>query len=338
MDDTRPATPSLTSGHPDSQTVADMRAFAIAALCVAPPLAAQAPDTASFITLQGKDTVAIEQYVQTGRLITGAWIQNQGGVFVHDYTLVLRADGWTAQYVMSLYTPRPPHTFLISVTYGADSATRIMVRDSVATTNRVVTQQSYPLAALSTLGLELALARARRAGTDSSTIILDRTEARGPSPSLPVRFFGFDSVRVGAMLAGRVDRHGRLLALRDGPRETRRVPSLDVAKLVAEFIRADSVARAARIAIDLPPAVLQRFVGEYSLTPAAVAVVELAGAGLTIRVGKQPPRQLLAASPTKFFLESTAAVTFEFEVDATGTVTGLTLVQGSVRQRAAKIK
>ena len=314
-----------------------MRASTITALLIAAPLAAQAPDTASFITLQGKDTVAIEQYVRTGRTIAGAWIQNQGGVFVHDYALVLRADGWPAQYVMSLYRSKPPHTFLINVTYGADSATRIMVRDSVATTNRVVAEQGYPLAALSTLGVELALARARLAGTDSATIILDRTEARGPSAPLPVKFFGVDSVRVGAALTGRVARDGRLLALRDGPRETRRVPSLDVAKLVAGFNRADSAARAARVAVELPPAVLHRFVGEYSLTPTAVAVVELAGAGLTIRVGNQPPARLLAVSPTKFFLESTTAVTLEFDVDATGTVTALTLVQGTVRQRAAKI-
>ena len=48
--------------------------------------------------------------------------------------------------------------------------------------------------------------------------------------------------------------------------------------------------------------------------------------------------QLLAASPTTFFLETTTAVTFEFETDAAGNVTAVTLVQGGVRQRAAKTK
>jgi hypothetical protein len=47
--------------------------------------------------------------------------------------------------------------------------------------------------------------------------------------------------------------------------------------------------------------------------------------------------QLLAASPTKFFIEATTALTFEFETDAAGNATALVLVQG-VRQRAPKTK
>jgi hypothetical protein len=57
-----------------------------------------------------------------------------------------------------------------------------------------------------------------------------------------------------------------------------------------------------------------------------------------MRVGKQPPVQLFAASPTTFFLEATTGLTFEFETNAAGTVTALTLVQGGARQRAAKMK
>jgi hypothetical protein len=37
-------------------------------------------------------------------------------------------------------------------------------------------------------------------------------------------------------------------------------------------------------------------------------------------------------------VEAALGVTFEFETDATGNVTALTLVQSGVRQRAAKTK
>src|SRR4029077_8938855 len=87
-------------------------------------LSAQSRDTTFFVTTVGKDTVAVEQYTRIGNAIAGAWIQNQRGALVHDYALVLRDDGSPAQYVMTLYMPGP-HTSLLSVTYGSDSATHL---------------------------------------------------------------------------------------------------------------------------------------------------------------------------------------------------------------------
>lgn len=296
------------------------------------------PDTAFFVTTQGKDTVAIEQYVYTGNTITGQWIQHQGAVYIHDYALVLRNDGWPAQYVMTVYTGKPRHTFLLSVTYGLDSATRIIVRDSSALTERVAAQNAYPVGALSILGAALGLERARRSHSDSTMLWLDRAEVRGLSTPIPVKFFGVDSARIGATVLARVDRDGRLLALRDGPRDTRRVATLDIARLVARFVTADSVAKASRVAITLPPAALQRFVGEYSVNPGVTIQVALDGDKLTVHAGQQPPTRLLPASPTTFFLEAALGVTVEFETDATGNVTALTIVQSGARQRAAKAK
>ncbi|HEX8941690.1 MAG TPA: DUF3471 domain-containing protein [Gemmatimonadaceae bacterium] len=309
----------------------------VALVALAAPLAAQSADTTSYVTTLGKDTTSIEQYVRVGNTITGAWIQRQGDVYVHDYAMVLRPDGWPAHYVMTLYTTRP-HTFLMSVTYGRDSATRVMVRDSTAITMRVATTHAYPIAAISVLAWDLALARARTAGTDTSTIGVEYVEVRGPPQALAVKFFGADSVRIGANMSGRVDSNGRLLALRAGPLETRRASSLDVATLVRGFIAADSATKAARVEVSLSPAALRRFAGEYTLSANAVFVITVDGKRLSGRVGQRPPMQLLAASPTTFFLETTTAVTFEFETDAAGNVTAVTLVQGGVRQRAAKTK
>jgi hypothetical protein len=312
--------------------------ISLAAL-VASHAAAQAPraDTTFFVTTQGKDTVAIEYYVRSGNAITGQWIQHQGGVAVHDYTLALRDDGWPEQYVMTLYLSRP-HYFLLGVTYGSDSATRIMVRDSSVVRERVVTQHAYPVGALSILATELALARARMAHVDSTSIILDRAEVHGPSPAIPVKFFGADSARIGAATLARVDRGGRLLALRNGQQETQRVSSLPVAKLVAGFIAADSAARAARVAITLPRAALQRLVGEYSLNPGVAITVALDDDKLMLHIGQQPPTRLLPLSPATFFVEDALGLTFEFESDASGNVIALTAVRGAARQRAAKTK
>jgi hypothetical protein len=311
--------------------------FIFTCLSFAVRLHAQTPDSAFFVMMQGRDTVAIEQYVRTGNTITGSWIQHTGSVFIHDYSLVLGDDGWPRQYVMTVYTARP-HTFLLSVTYGADSATRIIVRDGVATTDRVAAQHGYPVGALSILGMQLALERARRAHTDSTTILLDRAEVRGPSKPLPVRFLGGDSARVGGDIEARVDQEGRLLMLREGPRVTRRVPSLAVGKLIAGFVTADSLARAARVAITLPASALQRFVGEYSLGPNAVAAVTLDGDKLLLRVANQPSSRLLPMAPATFFMEDALGLTFEFESDANGNVTALSVVQGVARQRAVKTK
>lgn len=309
-------------------------------LFIAARLYAQAPDTTSFITLQGKDTIAVEQYVRAGggRTITGVWLQNQGGVFWHDYSLVLGQDGWPAQYVMTVYTSRP-HTFLLSVTYGADSATRVVVRDAVAHTERVVAQHGFPVGALSILSLDLALTRARREHVDSTSILLDRAEVPGPSQTLAVKFYAGDSVRIGPGMVARVDHDGRLLGLGQGGRETRRVASLDLARLAKDFARGDSIARARRVAIALSPAALDRLVGEYSLNPQAVLVVSRDGNKLMMHVGQRPGAELLASSPTTFFLEATTAYTFEFDVGASGAATALTLVQsGGQRQRAPRTK
>ena len=295
-------------------------------------LPAQSRDTTWFVTTVGKDTVAVEQYSRIGNTIAGVWIQNQGGALVHDYALVLRDDGWPAQYVMTLYLPRG-HTYLMSVTYGSDSATRIVVRDSNSVTTRMVARQSYPVGALSVVGIELALARARRAHTDSSTIILDR--GQGPPQSLPVKFFGTDSVSVGEVMHGRIDRDGRLLALHVGPQETQRVPRVNVAKATAGFVAAEAAAAAARVEITLTPAALQRFVGEYVLAPTASAFVTLEGTHLMMRVGNQPAIQLFAQSPTTFFVK-VAPTTLEFDTDASGNVSGVTFVQVGARQRAVK--
>lgn len=94
-------------------------------------------------------------------------------------------------------------------------------------------------------------------------------------------------------------------------------------------------APAARAAIALPAAALDRLVGEYPLAPTFVLAVRREGARLFAQATGQPALELFADSPTTFFLRAVDA-RVEFQTDAAGAVTGLVLVQNGVRQPAPK--
>jgi D-alanyl-D-alanine-carboxypeptidase/D-alanyl-D-alanine-endopeptidase len=92
---------------------------------------------------------------------------------------------------------------------------------------------------------------------------------------------------------------------------------------------------ATRTTITLPPETLDRYVGEYPLAPTFVITVRRDGTRLLAQATGQPAFELFPASPTVFFLRVVEAE-MEFELDASGTATALTLVQGGARQRAVK--
>lgn len=310
------------------------------------PLAAQAAP-AAFVSTLGTDTIAFEQYSRAGNIITGVWVSLQGGVGVHRYVITLGADGMPARYEMTLSLPgvtaRPGELRSVRVEYGRDSATYVTQRDSVIT-QRVAMKGAVPLLGRSVAGLELALARLRSAHADSASIIVNLPTGPAYTPTtIPVKFFGPDSVRIAGSALARFDRDGRVLSVTAGPAETRRVPTLDVPRLLDGFVAAaapraaaESVAMAARREIALPAAALQRFVGAYAVNPSVTMTVTLDGDKLFTQVASQPRLQLFAQSPTTFFLKDVNAQV-EFEADSAGTVTGLVVVQNGVRQRALKV-
>jgi CubicO group peptidase (beta-lactamase class C family) len=94
-------------------------------------------------------------------------------------------------------------------------------------------------------------------------------------------------------------------------------------------------ASASRVSITLPPATLDRYVGEYPLAPNFVITIRRDGTRLMAQATGQPAFEIFAESPTMFFLKVVDAQ-LEFALDASGTATALTLVQGGARQRAAR--
>jgi Domain of unknown function (DUF3471). len=328
-----------------------MRALRIAALLLSfLPLAliAQATSPTAFLTTIGKDTFCLEQYSRAGNIISGTWVvMHPPGVFVHDYRITLGNDGLPVRYTMKYTTPgapTPPGLDSVTVAYGRDSASlEFFGRDS-SITRRLAMHEGVPLLGQSFVGVELALMRLRSMRVDSSTITLHQpSDPASRVTRVPVRFFADDSALVAAGIHVHVGADGRIIGLRSGTAELRRVEPFEMSKVVDGFVKAFAprvaayaAAAASRVEIPLPTTQLDRFVGEYSLGATTIPITR-DGEHLVLHLPQQPGLKLLAMSPTEFFVR-TPDLVVAFEADSTGRVTGLTLGQGDAKNRLVRRK
>jgi hypothetical protein len=86
---------------------------------------------------------------------------------------------------------------------------------------------------------------------------------------------------------------------------------------------------AAKLAV--PPAVLDRYVGQWMMASGTVLTFRRDGTTLFVKPGTMAEIALNARSETRF--QDPRGPAFEFQVDAGGTVTGLILEQGNPVQR-----
>ncbi len=94
---------------------------------------------------------------------------------------------------------------------------------------------------------------------------------------------------------------------------------------------------AARPTVDVPEAVLARYVGTYEMTPQFSLDVSLADGRLEVQATGQPSFVLYPSSEVAFFLRAVeASITFQVGVD--GAVSGLVLHQGGRDQPARKVR
>jgi hypothetical protein len=91
-----------------------------------------------------------------------------------------------------------------------------------------------------------------------------------------------------------------------------------------------------REAVEVDPSILERYVGEYEISPELTATFELVDGRLRTQLTGQPPFFMYAASETVFFLRAVEAG-IEFEVDESGEVTGMILRQSGRTIRAPRI-
>jgi beta-lactamase regulating signal transducer with metallopeptidase domain len=91
-----------------------------------------------------------------------------------------------------------------------------------------------------------------------------------------------------------------------------------------------------RVAIKLPAATLDRYVGAYKLNDKAYMEYKREGDALMTRITGQPFFEIFPESETHFFLKIVDA-TVDFEVDGSGIVQSATLHQNGVDQRAVRV-
>lgn len=80
---------------------------------------------------------------------------------------------------------------------------------------------------------------------------------------------------------------------------------------------------------------LDRLTGRYALSPSFVITITRVGDKVFLQATDQPKFLMTRESELAFSIKSVGA-RIEFEVDSTGTVSTLTLVQNGVRQRAPR--
>ena len=311
-------------------------------------LTAQAPSTVTFIITQGKDTVSFEQFTRAGNTITGVWIPNNGQVQVHDYVLTLDSAGEPLRYDMAVSFPDgaghlPPTEAKYVLEFGGDSLTLTTGRANPVTRRIAMKRGTYPAVGWSVLDRELALTRLRAARADSGDFAFTQISGGRAAPAqvVPIRFVGADSAIVGTTHY-HVDPAGHLLGWRlDSGVEARRVLPMDAKRYEDALIAADAQAEAAARAklITLPPAALQRLVGDYVLNANVTLAVALDGSRLTIKTGPRPATELLAHTATLFSIgRALSGQMIEFETDSAGTATALTiLAPGGLKQRVLKV-
>ena len=90
-----------------------------------------------------------------------------------------------------------------------------------------------------------------------------------------------------------------------------------------------------RTAVDLPVERLSPLVGSYEMQGGVTMTIAVDGDHLTTQLTGQPALRIFAESETRFFLRVVEA-TLDFEKDAGGNVTGVTLRQGTVTNHGTR--
>ena len=104
----------------------------------------------------------------------------------------------------------------------------------------------------------------------------------------------------------------------------------------AEKVSSDPQPRAARVAIDLPPATLDRYVGTYEEQPGFAIEITRMDDHLIARLTDQPGKPILPTSDTEF-IYTDGPGGLRFEVSAGGEVETLILQQGGADLRMRRV-
>ncbi len=219
---------------------------ALAAFCPPAPGAAQ---TSAFVARLGRDTVAVERFTRRGALVRGVNVIRSPRTLVRRYELRLLPDGSPASLRLESSPPGGPVLETTEWLWKGDSVIGSLRRDTVQRRWRVAVA-GRPLPFFETLyGPWDAALRRVGAGNSLPLVyvrqVLPYTLQRHPDRSATLHLPGhdpeFDDVVV------RADRTGALELVDMTATTTRyvarRVPTLDVEALAAEFARRENAGK-----------------------------------------------------------------------------------------------
>src|SRR3954471_11812791 len=181
-----------------------------------PTVESPAPQAStSYVVRLGTDTVAMEQYDRAGTRIESTLIQRAPQTFTASSNIEMGANGLPVSWRYETRLPngaRPNNGATVTWTFGLDSSTSVITRDTgVAQNRRIAGGPGIPNLNNSMLTRNLAIAYARLQGRDSVNVPVFSTS--GARDSMPVRFVTRDSVRVsyfGSPMYARLDADGQI--------------------------------------------------------------------------------------------------------------------------------
>jgi hypothetical protein len=206
----------------------------------------------AFVVRLGRDTLAVEQYMKTRDRFETDIVQRQPVTAIAHYAVTLSPDGipQTLEFTVRRPdgSPVPNAPLWTRVTYGPDTVTTQIVRDTLFVTKAAV-KGAFPYVSTSFAMYELWLPGLLASHTDSTMVPLLPVGARQPN-MFPVKILGPDAARVyygGSPQMLRIDPAGHLLTL-DGTQTTNKVtvtrqPAVDLQAVAASFAAAEAGGR-----------------------------------------------------------------------------------------------
>jgi aryl-alcohol dehydrogenase-like predicted oxidoreductase len=175
---------------------------------------------------------------------------------------------------------------------------------------------------------------------------------RGGATPLPALAAEFDAKTWAQFFVKYVISHPAVTVVRTGTSQAKhmlenigggsgRLPNEATRKRMAELVDAWPLSGTARRAAPQGPAVLasailDRYAGDYRMASGSILSVRHAGSALHLKAGNLAEAPLVARAETRFSDPWGAIV--EFQLDASGTVTGLVLQQGQLTVQASRIR
>jgi hypothetical protein len=222
--------------------------LALAAATALPhPAHGQAASNGAFIVTLGTDTLNVEQFVRTGNVVEGDFLQRSPATMLVHYKYTLAADGSPASFE---FTQRAPDGSTIpnaarngTMRFGADTVAIELMRDTLVK-RRVSAAHAYPLLINAFSTYEIAIGAMRSAKRDSMDVTMLQA-AGGPAYVFPfakrnattytVYFFGYAAYPETVT----IDAAGRVTAV-DASHTTdkvmlKRVASVDIQALATAF-------------------------------------------------------------------------------------------------------